>query len=350
METNTGTRPIDTFIRILLLGGLLAWCLMILAPFATILLWAVILAVAVHPFFAWLAGRMGGRKGLAATVLVLIGLAIVAVPGYFTGDSLVGSVQKLRAHMNADDLHVPQLPAEWYTDTGLRRVIADRWPKSDGMVAEFVRDHADQLKNAAAYMLKALGSFLGDMVKMIISVIVMGLFLANAKQGGEAMERFLSRVIGARGPAMVELAQKTIRNVAKGILGVAFIQSILFALGVFIAGVPGAGLLTVVALLLAMVQIGVGPLAIGVIVYAWATMDTLPAVLLTVWMLITTLSDNVLKPILLGRGASVPMAVIFLGAIGGFMLSGFIGLFTGAVVLSIGYVLMQDWMAPAEPQ
>ena len=201
---------------------------------------------------------------------------------------------------------------------------------------------------ALAYTLGMLASFFGDLVKMLLSIIVMGVMLAYAKAGGEALERFLGRAIGPSGPDMVNLAEKTIRNVAKGILGVALIQSVLFALGVFIAGVPGAGLLTVVALLLAMVQIGVGPLAIGVIIYAWTTMGTLPAVLLTVWMLICTLSDNVLKPILLGRGASVPMVVIFLGAIGGFILSGFIGLFTGAVVLSIGYVLMQDWMRPAE--
>jgi predicted PurR-regulated permease PerM len=336
--------PIDTFIRILLLSGLIAWCLMILAPFATTLLWAVILAVAVHPLFEWMARRMGGRKGFAATVLVLTGLAIVAVPGYFIGDSLVVSVQKIRAHFSAADLHVPQLPADWYEDSGLRRMIADRWPKSDGVVADFMRDHSEQVKNAAGFLIEALGSFLGDILRMILALIIMGLLLANSKQGGAALERFLSRVIGERGPSMVELAQQTIRNVARGILGVAFVQSVLFALGVFMAGVPGAGLLTVAALLLAMIQVGVGPLAIGVIIYAWATMNTLPAGLLTVWMLITMVSDNMVKPILLGRGAAVPMPVIFLGSIGGFILSGFIGLFTGAVVLGIGYRLIYGWM------
>jgi predicted PurR-regulated permease PerM len=135
-----------------------------------------------------------------------------------------------------------------------------------------------------------------------------------------------------------------VRNVAKGILGVALIQTTMLALGLFIAGVPAAGLLTVVGLALAVVQIGVGPVVLGVIVYAFAEMDTVPAIVLTIWLILTTLVDNVLKPILMGRGSTVPTLVIFLGAIGGFMLSGIIGLFTGAVVLSIGYRLALAWM------
>ena len=334
----------DNFIRLLLLGGLMAWCLLILAPFWSILLWASILAVALQPFYAMLTRMLGGSKVWAAVLLVLIGILAVAVPGYFVGNNLVDSVTFVQSYIATNGLHVPQLPEEWYTDTGIRRFLADRWPRTDGAFAEMVRDNAAQLGTGVAYVLAVLASFFGDLLKMLLSIIVMGVMLAHAKAGGEAVERFLGRAIGPHGPAIVPLAEKTIRNVAKGILGVAIIQTIMFALGVFIAGVPAAGLLSVLALLLAMVQIGVGPIAIGVIIYAWATMDTLPAILLTVWMVITQLSDNVLKPILLGRGASVPMLVVFLGAIGGFILSGFIGLFTGAVVLSIGYVLMQDWV------
>lgn len=346
--TNDPSRSIDTFIRILLLGGLLAWCLLILAPFTSILLWSVILAVALQPFHAMLTRWMGGRKGLAATLLVLLGLVIVALPGYFIGDSLVASIATVRAYLGEHGMHVPQLPAEWHEGRGVQRFIADRWPRTDGAFAELVRDNADRLSAALAYVLGMLASFFGDLAKMLLSIIVMGIMLAYAKAGGEALERFLARAIGPSGPDMVNLAEKTVRNVAKGILGVALIQTAMVALGVFLGGVPAAGLLTVAALLLCIIQVGAGPVAIGVIIYAWAAMDTLPAVLLTVWMLITMVSDNVLKPLLLGRGASVPMLVIFLGAIGGFILSGFIGLFTGAVVLSIGYVLMQGWMGTAD--
>lgn len=335
---------VDTFIRLILLGGLLAWCVLIMAPFTTVIIWSVILAVALFPLMATMAKWMGGRLGRASTVLVLVGVTLVAVPGYFTGKSLVDSVGTLRAHVQANDLHVPQLPAEWYTDSGLRRMIADRWPKSDGAVAQLIKDNAQEIKVFAKSALRALGGFTVDLLMLLISIVVAGVLMANAKSSGQAVERFLDRVMGRNGAAMVDLAAGTIRQVAKGILGVAVLQAAMFAAGVFIAGIPGAGLLTVVALILCIVQLGVIIVAIPVLIYAWASMGTTAAVILTIWMVIVMVSDNILKPILLGRGAQVPTAVIFLGAIGGFILSGFIGLFTGAVVLSIGYRLMQGWM------
>lgn len=335
---------VDTFIRLVLLGGLLLWCVLILAPFTTILVWAVILAVALYPFFAVITRWVGGRRALASALIVVTGLAAIGVPGYFTGRSLVGSLQEIRGHLSADELHVPQLPADWYTGGGLRGMIASKWPKSDGAFAQILRENMDTVKVAVKELVSGLASFTVDLVKLIISFVAAGVLLAYAKEGGQAVERFLDRVMGRNGKAMVDLAAGTVRQVAKGILGVAILQAAMFALGVFIAGVPAAGFLTVAALLLCIVQIGVGPIAIGVIVYAWATMDTVPALLLTIWLVITMVSDNVLKPLLLGRGAAVPTLVIFLGAIGGFILSGFIGLFTGAVVLSIGYRLMQEWM------
>lgn len=338
---------VDTFIRLALLGGLLLWCVLILAPFTIILLWAVILAVALYPLFKTISRWMGGKNALAATVIVLIGLICIAVPGYFTGQSVVGSVQKIRVSLATEGVHVPQLPPEWYEVGGLKGMIAKKWPKSDGALATMVQNNSDQLRGVVMSVVRGFAGFTIDLLKLIIAFIASGVLLAYADEGGRAMERFLDRVMGRDGKAMVDLASGTIRQVAKGILGVAVLQAFMFAAGVFIAGVPGAGFLTILALMLCIVQIGVGPVAIGVIVYAWATMDTVPAALLTIWLVITMVSDNVLKPLLLGRGAQVPTLVIFLGAIGGFILSGFIGLFTGAVVLSIGYRLMVEWMERA---
>ena len=336
-------KPVDTFIRLLLLGGLLVWCLLILSPFTSILLWSVILAVALYPMFAGMARMIGGRPTWAATLLVVLGLACVAVPGYFTGKSLVDSVNIARSHFSMDDLHVPQLPAEWYADTGLKRIVADRWPSNDGAVAEFLAEHSGEIRTMASSTLQAFAGFTMDLVMLMLSIVVAGVLLANATAGGKAAERFLDRVMGRHGSVMVDLAAGTIRQVAKGILGVAVLQAAMFAAGVFIADIPGAGLLTVVALILCVIQLGVLLVAIPVLIYAWTTMGTTGAIILSIWMVIVMISDNILKPLLLGRGAQVPTAVIFLGAIGGFILSGFIGLFTGAVILSIGYRLAQGW-------
>jgi len=337
-------KAVDTFIRLILLGGLLLWCILILAPFTSVLMWSVILAVALYPFFATLARWMGGRLGLAAGVIVVVGVSCVAVPGYITGRSLVDSVAALRGHISSDELKVPQLPAEWYQDKGLRRMVADRWPADNGAVADFLKAHLEDIKAIAKSTLQALAGFTMDLVMLVLSIVLAGILLANAKAGGQVAVSFLDRVMGRNGSAMVDLAAGTVRQVAKGILGVAVLQAVLFAVGVFIAGIPGAGLLSVLAMILCIVQLGVGLIAIPVLIYAWTSMSTTAAVILTIWMVLVMISDNILKPLLLGRGAAVPMPVIFLGSIGGFILSGFIGLFTGAVVLSIGYRLMNSWM------
>lgn len=337
-------KPVDTFLRLVLLGGLLLWCVLILAPFTTILLWAVILSVTLFPLYGTVSRWLGGRGAWAAALIVVVGVSCIAVPGYFLGKSLMGSVGAAKAHFSADELEVPQLPAEWYAEGGLRGVIASKWPTSDGAFAALVKDHADDIKGVAKSILRGLAGFAKSMLLLIIAIIVAGVLFIQAESGSRMMESLLDRLMGGNGAAMVELAAGTIRQVAKGILGVAVLQAALFALGVFVAGIPAAGLLTMIALMLCIIQLGAGPIAIPVLIYAWATMEPLPATLLTIWMVAVMISDNILKPILLGRGASVPTLVIFLGAIGGFILSGFIGLFTGAVVLSIGYRLADGWM------
>lgn len=143
---------------------------------------------------------------------------------------------------------------------------------------------------------------------------------------------------------MVESAELTVRNVAKGVLGVAIIQSLLAGIGFVLAGIPLAGLWILVCLVLSIVQIGILPVSVGVIIYIWGAADTGTATIFTIWMVLVGVSDNILKPILLGKGAPAPMLVVFLGAIGGFMVSGFIGLFTGAIILTLGYKLMISWL------
>ncbi len=130
----------------------------------------------------------------------------------------------------------------------------------------------------------------------------------------------------------------------KGVLGVAIIQSIIAGIGFYVAGVPFAGLWTVLCLVFAIVQVGIGPIAIPVAIYMFSVADTTTAVILAIWLGIALLSDNILKPILLGRNAPAPMMVIFIGSIGGFIYNGFLGLFLGAVILTLGYKLFIAWI------
>jgi predicted PurR-regulated permease PerM len=152
------------------------------------------------------------------------------------------------------------------------------------------------------------------------------------------------RLAGERGADLADISKKTVRNVVKGILGVAIVQALLAGAGFLAAGVPGAGLWAFLCLFLAIIQIGIFPIVIPVILYMFYSADTLTAGLLAGWLVLVSLLDNLLKPILLGRGAPVPMLVIFLGAIGGFLSMGFMGLFVGAVILSIGFRILSTWL------
>jgi predicted PurR-regulated permease PerM len=203
---------------------------------------------------------------------------------------------------------------------------------------------APQIKIAGGMALGLLASTGAGVLQLIASIIITGIFLHYAEAGGVTIRKIFTRIAGDQGEHFAELSEVTIRNVVKGILGVAVIQSLLAAIGFVVAGVPFAGLWTVLCLVLAIVQIGVGPVVLGVVIYMFATADALTATLLMVWLILVSISDNILKPILLGRGAPAPMLVVFLGAVGGFIASGFVGLFLGPVILSIGYKLFFVWV------
>ncbi|MCX6268121.1 MAG: AI-2E family transporter [Bacteroidetes bacterium] len=205
-------------------------------------------------------------------------------------------------------------------------------------------EYKSQLMIGLTWFLSMLSNAGMGVLMFIVSVIISGVFLVFADSGANATREIAVRLMGERGIETVANAEVTVRNVARGILGVAFIQAFLAGLGFLVAGIPGAGLWALISFILAIVQIGVGPVVIGVLIYAFLKLSTLTAILLTVWCIPLLVIDNVLKPLLLGRGAPVPMLVIFLGAIGGFISFGIIGLFVGAVVLSLGYNLAILWL------
>jgi predicted PurR-regulated permease PerM len=181
-------------------------------------------------------------------------------------------------------------------------------------------------------------------LKFAASIIIAGILLATAASGGQVTRILFGRLAGKLGVEFAIISEKTIRGVVKGILGVAVLQAFLAGAGFALAGIPAAGVWAFLCLFLAIVQIGILPVVVGVIIYAFMKMATLPAVLLTVYLVVVALGDGPLKAILLGRGAMVPMPVLFIGAIGGFIWIGFLGLFIGAVLLSLGYKLLEAWM------
>jgi predicted PurR-regulated permease PerM len=182
-------------------------------------------------------------------------------------------------------------------------------------------------------------------VEFLLAILVAGALLANGEAASRAARSLFCRIFDKKGPEYHQLVSSTIRSVTSGILGVAVIQTVCAGLGFLVAGLPGAGLWAVMFLIAAVLQMGMLVL-IPAVIYMFAVASTTKAVIFLIWCIIVGLMDNVLKPLLLGRGAKVPMAVVFLGAIGGFVAMGIIGLFVGAIVLSVGYKLFVAWIEP----
>ena len=206
-----------------------------------------------------------------------------------------------------------------------------------------VEKFSPQIKAAIPGVLSASAGVGLTVLQFVASIIVSAAFLANAESAYKVIRSLSDRLFGEKGLEFQLLVGSTIRSVTSGILGVAFIQSVLAGLGFLLVGLPGAGLWAIMFLIAAVLQIGM-LLLIPAVIYVFATATTTKAVIFLIWCIIVGLSDNVLKPIFLGRGAAVPIAVVFLGAIGGFVAMGLIGLFVGAIVLSVGYKLFLAWL------
>ena len=226
----------------------------------------------------------------------------------------------------------------------MAKPVVDFWKLASEDLQGAMAQYSDQLKAAVAWFLSAVAGIGGGVLQFVASIIIAGVLLAYSTSVGNAATKIFIKLVGQNGENFASTMVITVRSVVKGILGVAVIQASMAGLGFFIAGVPYAGVWTVACLFFAVIQVGAGPVAIPVMIYMFSAADTLTAVLLAIWLVITLISDNILKPLLLGRGAPAPMLVVFLGAIGGFITSGILGLFLGAVILTLGYKLFMVWL------
>ena len=217
------------------------------------------------------------------------------------------------------------------------------WSLASTDLGQTAIKYKTELVEIGGKIAKGILSVGGGIFQLLVALIIAGVLLA-IQDTGESVRKVVRKLAGERGDEFADIIKMTVGNVVKGVLGVAFLQAILVGIGFFLAGIPYAGIWTLLVFLLAVLQIPAALVVIPVVVYLFSERSTGAAILWTVFLLLGGLSDNVLKPILLGKGAPVPMLVIFLGVIGGFMLSGFIGLFTGAIVMSIGYKLFIAWI------
>ena len=338
-------RAISLVLRIGFIGLLLIMAYLILKPFLLPIAWGIIIAVGIHPLFRKLASALGNREKLAATIITLIAILILVIPSILLTDSTIESVQNLAVKLEDGSLVVPPPPdgvSDWPI---IGNPLYDTWHLATVNLEAVLIKLGPQLQNIAPKLFSAVAGLVMTVLLSLISIIIAGVLLVNAKSSEQAAQKMFKALIGDQGEEFTQLAGSTIRSVVQGVLGVAIIQAVVSGLGMLLFDIPAAGLWAIIVLFLAVIQLPpiliLGPLA----AYAFTIMDTTPAVIFLIFSIIVSGSDAFLKPLFLGRGVDVPMLVILLGAIGGMMLGGIIGLFVGAVILALAYKVYQVLIA-----
>lgn len=339
----------EAAIRIGLVVLWVGWCFQILRPFIIPIVWGLIIAVAIYPVYGYLRTLLKNSPRVSA-IFVTVGMLVILVwPAVLVGDLLVENGKMVVDHLRAGTLSIPPPPQGLETWPLIGKPLANIWNLASVNIEGALDQLKPQIRMLASWLLSMVTGTGLAILQFFVAVIIAGVLLAQSTPGYQLAHSIGRRLAGNRGDELATLAEATVRSVARGVLGVALIQSSLAGLGFFIAGIPAAGFWAFLCLILGVVQIGVFPIMIPVVLYVFSTNDTVTAVLFLIWTIFVSLLDNILKPIFLGRGLDVPMVVIFMGAIGGMLWSGIIGLFIGAVVLTLGYKLFMAWLDAEQP-
>ena len=337
-------RALEASIHIGLVGLVVFWCFKIGRPFIETIVWGIIIAFAIHPIYNRLKSALGGRDRLAATLITIFTLILLLVPTIMLSHSLIDSVQDFSAQLEGGTLKVPPPSESVRSWPVIGEPVYKLWSLGSQDLGAALSKMAPILKKYVMVLPSTAAHAGVGLLLFVVSIIIAGVLLAHDDGAQQAALTFFRRLAGERGEKIVELAGATVRSVAQGILGVAVIQAILGGIGCLLVGVPAAGFWALMVLIFAIVQIP--PLLVlgPIIVYVFSTSSTITAILFAIWSILVGISDAFLKPLLIGRGVDIPMLVIFLGAIGGFITSGVIGLFVGAIVFSTGYKVFLIWL------
>lgn len=353
MQTNKNSNSktaslFDSAIKLAVIAVMAVITFRIIQPFIIPVTWGVIIAVTINPFINIVIKKTGLSRKMASTLFALLVIAALVVPSILLVSISIDTVQEVSSRVESGTLVVPSPPskvAEWPV---IGEPLYKAWNLASANLDAALNHFGPQLKEAAILILGKAGGGVKDVLMFVISIVIAAVLLITAEKGSNAATKVISRFAGEKGPSLQALATATIRGVMLGVIGVAVIQSVLSAIGMVIVGVPAAGLWAALVLILAVIQLPpiiiLGPIAAWVFTFT----STGPAVIFLVWVIIVSACDGFLKPVLMGRGVDAPMLVILLGALGGMMLSGIIGLFVGAIIVAISYTLFMAWLEDQE--
>ena len=346
------SRLLDVFIRAGLIGALALLCYHFFSPFLHLMVWSIILAITLYPIHQWIARRIRGKQWLASTILVIVAILLIVVPTALLMNSFADSISNFISAVQHNTLVIPAPPQgveEWPI---VGKKIHDIWSKASADLPGLVQSLQPKIGEIARAALAIVASIGSGLLLFLASFIVASIVMAYGEPGSRTSRAIFARVAGpTRGEAFARLCTATIRTVALGVIGVAFIQAIVIGLALLLAGVPAPGLLAIAAFVLGIAQVPALIVILPAIAYIWLSGDygNAAAITYTIILLLTGLTDNVLKPLMLGRGVDVPMPVILFGALGGMASGGILGMFVGSTSLALGYEIFMAWVA-ANPE
>lgn len=340
---------IDVAVRIALIAIIVYASMLLLRPVAPLMLWAIILAVAVYPLFLVVRRRLHLRPGLAAALLSLLLLVLLLTPVIVLAASAIESLDAYARMLLKGEHIVPPPPESVRSWPMVGARVYDFWLTASNDIKALLTSHVGQIASLGRWIGRLAAGVFFEVLQFAGAIIVAGVLLAYADKLADTVRGIASRVADARGRHFLEIAGSTIRNVSQGVIGIALLQSALLGIGMLVVGVPFAGAITFVCLVLAIVQVGPNPVMIPVMIWAWMYLPALHAGIFTIYTVPLLLVDNVLRPIVMARGLQTPMAVILAGVICGTLAGGLIGLFVGPVLLAVFYDLVVAWVANGRP-
>ena len=336
---------------VVFIAGMIVASLWILRPFLPALIWATLLAVSTWPLMLAVQRRLWGRRGLAVFVMTSALLLIVFVPLGLAVGTLVENSDELGAKLQTLTRSSVPAPPAWVEKVPMvGPKIAAEWRAIAAFSPDDLRDRiAPHAQEVGSWILARVGTLAMFFLHLLLTAIISALFYYHGETAAAGARAFARRLSGPQGERAVTLAGQAIKAVALGVIVTAFVQAALGGIGLMIAGVPLAAFLTALMFVLAVAQIGAGPVLLFAVIWLFWKDETLTATVFLVWALFVGSIDNVLRPILIKRGADLPLVLIFAGVIGGLIAFGVVGLFVGPVVLAVVYTLLLGWVTQGPP-
>ncbi len=334
---NFTNRAIGAALRISFIALLFMTSFWILKPFLAPVLWGLVFAVGIYPLHKKLAKLFGNRNKLSAITIAIIGISIIVVPITMFTNSSVTSISEIVNEINEGTLSIPEPDSKIADWPIVGKAIYEAWDLTANNLTAAIVKFEPQLRELAPKLTSMIAGLAGSILLFIIAIIISSALLLVAEPGKKAADKIFQTFVGPKGADFAELSAATIRSVVQGVVGIAVIQTVFLSIGMFAIGIPAAGIISIILLIVAVIQLPTILVMLPVMIYVFSFADTTSAVIFTIWSIVWGLSDNVLKPMMLGKGIDIPMLVILLGSIGGMMFAGAVGLFLGSVILALAY-------------